>query len=75
MGADIPIVHIVFCQLLVYNKIYNTNDWKDIIMDSNKIKLGNFSKDNPVVEISSKQGIVQTQNVVVPERPKEIKKE
>lgn len=38
-------------------------------MDNKK----NFSKDNPIVEISSKQVKVQTQNVVPPVKPKEIK--
>jgi len=34
-----------------------------------------FSKDNPIVEISSKQSQVQTQNVIPPVIPKESKKE
>lgn len=34
-----------------------------------------FSKDNPIVEISSKQSQVKTQDVVPPVKPKESKKE
>lgn len=32
-----------------------------------------FSKDNQIVEVSSKQGQVQAQNVQPPVKPKEIK--
>ncbi len=35
---------------------------------------GTFSKDNVVVEISSKQNQTHTTNIVIPERPKETKK-
>ena len=38
-------------------------------------KTVTFSKDNPIVEISSKQSQTQTQNVVPPTKPKESKKE
>ncbi len=49
-------------------------------MDDNKqnqntYKMVAFSKDNPVVEISSKQSQVQIQNIVPPVKPKELKKE
>ena len=39
-----------------------------------KVKKSNFSKDNPIVEVSSKQPQIQAQNVVAPVKPKEIKK-
>lgn len=35
----------------------------------------NFFKERPVVEISSKQVKVQTENVVAPVKPKETKKQ
>lgn len=38
-------------------------------------KTATFSKDNPIIEISSKQSPVQTQNITPPVKPKEIKKE
>lgn len=38
-------------------------------------KTVNFSKDNPIVEISSKQSQTQTQNVKPPVKSKESKKE
>lgn len=46
-------------------------------MDNNSYKTVKFSKDNPIVEISSKQSQVQTspQKVVPPIKPKETKKE
>ncbi len=49
-------------------------------MDDNKqnqktYKTVTFSKDNPVVEISSKQSQVQIQNSIPPVKPKESKKE
>lgn len=34
-----------------------------------------FSKDNPIIEISSKQSQTQVQSVTPPTRPKESKKE
>lgn len=34
-----------------------------------------FSKDNPIVEISSKQSQTQSTNVIPPTMPKEFKKE
>ena len=42
--------------------------------NSNPITL-KFSKDNPTVEISSKQVKTQTTNIVPPTMPKESKKE
>lgn len=39
----------------------------------NDIKWVGFSKDNPIIEVSSKQEHVQIQNIQVPVRPKEIK--
>jgi len=42
---------------------------------TNVYKTVNFSKDNPTVEISSKQLQVQIQNVIPPVKPKESKKE
>ena len=38
------------------------------------LKSVNFSKDNPIVEISSKQTQIQINNVVPPVKPKENKK-
>lgn len=38
------------------------------------LKPVNFSKDNPIIEISSKQSQVQINNVVPPVKPKENKK-
>lgn len=38
-------------------------------------KTVTFSKDNPIIEISSKQSPVQTKNITPPVKPKEIKKE
>ena len=38
-------------------------------------KTVTFSKDNPIVEISSKQSQTQTQNVIPPIKPKESKKD
>ena len=62
-----------FCRLLVYNMGYSTDDWRILRMcDANKKR--NFSKDNPVVEISSKQNKTATNNVVAPVKPKEEKK-
>ena len=47
--------------------------------DSNKsqntYKTATFSKDNPIVEISSKQSQIQKQNIIPPSIPKESKKE
>ena len=40
----------------------------------NEMKKSNFSKDNPIVEVSSKQSQVHVQNIVAPVKPKEIKK-
>ena len=42
--------------------------------DNSTVKKGTFSKDNIIVEISSKQGQIKKQNVVLPERPKENRK-
>lgn len=38
-------------------------------------KTVTFSKDNPIVEISSKQSQIQEQNFTPPSMPKESKKE
>lgn len=38
-------------------------------------KTVTFSKDNPIIEISSKQSQVQIQNATPPVMPKEAKKE
>lgn len=46
--------------------------------DKNKnaiLKTLTFSKDNPIIEISTKQSQTQVQNIVPPTRPKESKKE
>ena len=43
--------------------------------DNNKPKTTTFSKDNPIVEISSKQSQTQIQNVTPPVKTKESKKE
>ena len=40
-------------------------------MSDNKSTSTIFSKDNPIMELSSKQNIVQTNNVVPPIKPKE----
>lgn len=37
-------------------------------------KSVNFSKDNPIIEVSSKQSRTQVRNVAPPVKPKEIKK-
>lgn len=34
-----------------------------------------FSKDAPIIEISTKQSQIQTTNIMPPVKPKEIKKE
>ena len=47
-----------------------TNDKKQNY--NNKL---NYSKDNTIVEISSKQSSIRTTNVVPPTKPKETKKE
>lgn len=48
-------------------------------MDNNKnqniYKTVTFSKDNPVIEISSKQSQIQQQNITPPAKVKESKKE
>ena len=49
------------------NKTQNQNQ--------NTYRTVTFSKDNPIVEISSKQSQTKTQNVVPPTKPKESKKE
>lgn len=41
----------------------------------NTYKAVTFSKDNPIVEISSKQSQMQEQNITPPAMPKEAKKE
>lgn len=41
----------------------------------NAYKTVTFSKDNPVVEISSKQSQIQQQNITPPAKAKESKKE
>lgn len=41
----------------------------------NEYKTVTFSKDNPIIEISSKQSQVQIQNATPPVMPKEAKKE
>lgn len=38
-------------------------------------KTVTFSKDNPIVEISSKQSQIQTQNITPPVMPKDSKKD
>lgn len=38
-------------------------------------KIINFSKDNPIIEISTKQSQIQVQNITPPIRQKESKKE
>lgn len=38
-------------------------------------KTVTFSKDNPIIELSSKQSQTQNENVTPPVRPKELKKE
>lgn len=43
-------------------------------MENKKIKSTNFSKDNPIIDISSKQSQIQVKNIVPPVKPKEIKK-
>lgn len=43
--------------------------------DDNKKVTTKFSKDNPIIELSSKQNKVQTQNVKPPIMPKETKTE
>lgn len=68
---------------LDYNLLYNTNRniiLEDIIMDNNNqnqntYKTVTFSKDNPIIEISSKQSQIQEQNITPPSMPKESKKE
>lgn len=45
------------------------------LKDNNtKFKPTTFSKDNPIVEISSKQNQIHVQNLNVPTRPKETPK-
>ena len=41
----------------------------------NTYKTATFSKDTPIVEISSKQSQIQKQNIIPPSMPKESKKE
>lgn len=41
----------------------------------NTYKTLTFSKDNPIIEISSKQSQIQEQNITPPSMPKESKKE
>ena len=56
---------------LDYYLLYNTNRniiLEDIIMDNNNqnqntYKTVTFSKDNPIIEISSKQSQIQEQNI------------
>jgi hypothetical protein len=68
---------------LDYYLLYNTNRniiLEDIIMDNNNqnqntYKTVTFSKDNPIIEISSKQSQIQEQNITPPSMPKESKKE
>lgn len=43
--------------------------------NNNTPKTATFSKDNPIIEISSKQSQVQTQNIIPPVKSKESKKE
>ena len=45
-----------------------------VMKKSNEVKKSNFSKDNHIAEVSSKQSQVQTQAVVAPVKPKEIKR-
>lgn len=52
---------------------------EDTAMDKNQkqneYKTVTFSKDNPIIEISTKQSQVQIQNATPPVMPKEAKKE
>lgn len=41
----------------------------------NTFKTVTFSKDNPIIEISSKQSQIQQQNITPPAKAKESKKE
>lgn len=41
----------------------------------NTFKTVTFSKDNPIIEISSKQSQIQQQNIAPPAKAKESKKE
>lgn len=43
--------------------------------NQNIYKTVTFSKDNPIVEISSKQSQIQEQNITPPVKAKESKKE
>lgn len=43
--------------------------------NNNKPKTVTFSKDNPIIEISSKQSQIQVKNVIPPVKSKESKKE
>lgn len=43
--------------------------------NQNTYKTVTFSKDNPIIEISSKQSQIQEQNITPPSMPKESKKE
>lgn len=43
--------------------------------NQNTYKTATFSKDNPIVEISSKQSPIQEHNNIPPSMPKESKKE
>ena len=47
----------------------------DNTKNQNTYKTMTFSKDNPVIEISSKQSQIQEQNITPPLMPKESKKE
>lgn len=71
--------YIVSSLILKYN-ISNNIFTEDMIMDNNRqtqntYKTLTFSKDNPIVEISSKQSQIQQQNITPPVKAKESKKE
>lgn len=72
---------IVLSFILKYN-IFNIIIQEEMVMDNNNQKQNTnktltFSKDNPILEISSKQSQTQTQtqNVTPPLMPRESKKE
>lgn len=60
---------------MLLENIYYTEEIMDNSKSQNTYKTVTFSKDNPVVEISSKQSQIQEQNNMPPLMPKESKKE
>lgn len=52
----------------------DTDNMDNNNQNQNTCKAVTFSKDNPIVEISSKQSQMQEQNITPPVMPKESKK-